>query len=318
MTLYVHLPLADDTHRERLRTLAREAGRTVHFADPDGPADDDARALADAEVALGNCPPEWLAAAPRLRWLQLASVGVDAYLGLDWHAAPLDGLTVTNLRGVFADPVAETCLAGILAHLRGVDTLVAARPDRAWQRARLRPRLRLLTGARVLVLGTGAIARRLAALLAPFGCDLVHYGRSAGELRTLRELDAQLPTADVVVALLPDTPATRGLFDARRLALLRPTALFVNAGRGSVVDEDALLAALADGALGGAVLDVTRREPLPPDDPLWRAPRTILTQHTAGGSEEETTRVIDVFADNWRRRAAGRPLVNVVDWSKGY
>ncbi|KRV48670.1 hypothetical protein AQ490_24365 [Wenjunlia vitaminophila] len=314
MRVYVQLALADG-ERERVRSLA--GGGPVWFAEPGALTDDDARAFADAEVAVGNCPPEWVRSSERLRWLQLASVGVDAYLPLDWGTLGRR-LTVTNLRGVFADPVAETCLAGVLAHLRGIDTLVRCRTTHTWDKLRLRPRLRLLTGTVVLVLGTGTISQRLCALLEPFGCTVERYGRTSGEIRTTQELEARLPSADVVVALLPDTPGTRGLLDARRLGLLKPGALFVNAGRGSVVDEEALVAALDSGRLGGAVLDVTQQEPLPDGHPLWDCPNTILTQHTAGGSDQEAARVLDIFTDNWRRYVGGEPLGGVVDWSLGY
>lgn len=311
--LYVELTL-DDDERARLRNLW---DGPVRFAEPGTTGADDARALADADVALGNPRADRVASAPRLRWLQLASVGIDSYLGLDW-AVLGRRLTVTNLGDLFADPVAESCLAGILALHRGIDELSGLRARGTWAKPVVRPRLRLLTGARVLVLGRGSIARRLAELLGPFGCAVSHFARGTGDIRTLAELDERLPSFDVVVGLLPGTAETRGLLDARRLARLRPGAVLVNAGRGSLVDEDALVAELASGRLGGAVLDVTEQEPLPSGHPLWTCPNVVLTQHTAGGSDDESSRVIDLFAENRLRYGTGAPLRNTVQWTRGF
>ncbi|GAA2412490.1 hypothetical protein GCM10010404_83060 [Nonomuraea africana] len=310
MDLYVQLALTA-AEKDRVRSLA--GGVPVWFAQPKEQTDRDFEAFARAEVAVGNCPPEWLERTARLRWLQLSSMGIDRYLGLDW-AELGRRITVTNLSGTFADPVAQTCLAGILALYRGVDTLARLGERHEWSTTPLRPGLRLLTGASVVILGAGTIARRLAELLAPFGCRVTLYSRRM----TLDELDALLPETDVLVGLLPGTQETAGLVDAARLALLPRGAIFVNAGRGSLVDEDALVAALREERLGGAVLDVTATEPLPPGHPLWSSPHTLLTQHTAGGSDQESGQILEVFEDNWRRFTEGRPLHNLVDWSRGF
>ncbi|MFE3454760.1 D-2-hydroxyacid dehydrogenase [Nonomuraea sp. NPDC059194] len=310
MSLYVELALTA-AERERIRALV--GGVPVWFARPKEHTDRDAEAFAAASVAVGNCPPEWLEASGGLRWLQLSSMGIDRYLGLDW-AELGRRITVTNLAGTFADPVAQTCLAGLLALYRGLDELVRLGERQTWSKEPIRPRLRLLTGASVVILGAGTIARRLAELLAPFGCRVTLYSRRM----SLAELDALLPETDVLVGLLPGTRETAGLVDAERLALLPPGAIFVNAGRGSLVDEEVLAAALREGRLGGAVLDVTATEPLPPGHPLWSSPNTLLTQHTAGGSDRESGQILEVFEDNWRRFVAGEPLRNVVRWSRGY
>jgi glyoxylate/hydroxypyruvate reductase A len=312
--LYVELPLTS-SHRQRLRTIVGDTA--VWFADPDARSGDDRGALARSEVAFGNCDPTWLAQSGALRWLQLASVGVDGYLGVGQRQIA-EPLTVTNLSGLFADPVAETCVAGVLAALRGIDQVVIAKGHRRWVKSDVRPRLRLLAGSRVLVLGTGAMGRRLVDLLRPFGCELTTYGRSSGDLRTIEQLESALPDTDVLVGMLPGTPETAGLLDGRRLAMLPPGAVVANLGRGSLIDEKALVTALHAGSLGGAVLDVTAAEPLPDGDALWAAPNVILTQHTAGGTTDELARAIDVFADNWDRFRAGRDLRNVVRWARGY
>ncbi|WP_071692000.1 D-2-hydroxyacid dehydrogenase [Nioella sediminis] len=269
--------------------------------------------LDGCEIAFGNPPPEALAEAGTLKWVQLESVGFGEYADLDWTLLG-QRLTLTNLAGFFADPVAETALAGLLALARGVDRLARLQASRTWEGDPIRTRLRLLKGARVVMLGNGAINRRLAELLAPFGCEITALDSSA----TTADLDALLPTADILVATVPDTPATRGLLSAERLALLPRHAVLANLGRGSLIDEDALADALADGRLAGAVLDVTRDEPLPPDHRFWTCPNILLTQHSGGGTADELDRKIDTFLANLARYRAGQPLQGVVDMTRGY
>jgi phosphoglycerate dehydrogenase-like enzyme len=162
------------------------------------------------------------------------------------------------------------------------------------------------------------VNRRLREVLQPFDCSFTVYARTSGDLNTPAELDQALPHADIVCAALPDLPETNGLINKERVDRFKPGAIFTNVGRGSLVDEPALIAALHAGRLGGAVLDVTCREPLPPDDPLWGSPRTILTQHTAGGWTTVVLRRLSVFGENLARYRAGKPLHNVVDWKRGY
>lgn len=269
--------------------------------------------LTGCEIAFGNPPPEALAGAGGLKWVQLESVGFGEYADLDWTTLG-QRLTLTNLAGFFADPVAETALAGLLSLARGVDRLARLQASRTWEGDPIRKRLRLLKGARVVMLGNGAINRRLAELLAPFGCEITALNSSAGTA----DLDALLPQADILVATVPDTPATRGLLSAERLALLPRHAVLANLGRGSLIDEDALADALADGRLAGAVLDVTQDEPLPLDHPFWTCPDILLTQHSGGGTADELDRKIDTFLANLARYRAGQPLQGVVDMTRGY
>src|SRR5438552_1438785 len=199
--------------------------------------------------------------------MQLESVGFGEYMGLDW-TRPAGRVTVTNLAGFFADPVAETALAGILALYRGIDGLVRFQSERRWVGAPLRIRLRSLKGASVVFVGHGAINRRLAELLAPFGCPITPTTRGS----PASILDEALGRADLVVCTAPDTAETRGLFDAPRLARLPATTVFCNFGRGSILDEDALADALEAGRLGGEVIDVIRQEPLPDGHRFWATP----------------------------------------------
>ena len=309
MDLFVSLDLADD-EIARLRDVCGADRLHIHgcFAE-DADLEPSFR---DCEIVFGNVPASWLDQNERLRWMQLDSVGFDEYRALDWRVLG-ERLTVTNLAGFFADPVAETALAGILALYRGIDRLVRLQSAKDWQGDPLRRTIRTLAGAKVVLFGYGAINRRLADLLQPFGCEIIPFGRGW----TAAQLDDALTAADVVVSTVPETGATVGVFDAARLSRFKPTALFVNVGRGSVVAEDALAERLHAGRLAGAVIDVTVREPLPQDHPFWTCPNLILTQHSGGGTEDEIDRVIDVFAGNLARYREGKPLAGVVDFEKG-
>ncbi|MCI0673065.1 MAG: D-2-hydroxyacid dehydrogenase, partial [Myxococcaceae bacterium] len=237
-------------------------------------------ALQNADVAFGQPAVADVLGAPRLRWVHLTSAGYTRYDTEAFRqAARQKGLVLTTSSSVYADPCAEHVLAMMLSLARRLpDSLNAQRGSRDWQSEERRVQSFLLRGQTVLLLGYGAIGRRLAQLLAPFDVRLLVYRRTAagGEPgRVLREdeLDGALAEADHVVDLLPENEATRGFLSAARLARLRTGACVYNVGRGSTVDEQALLEALHAGRLGGAYLDVTLREPLPKDHPLWSAPR---------------------------------------------
>jgi phosphoglycerate dehydrogenase-like enzyme len=273
----------------------------------------DAAAPCDAQIMFGNPETDVVVANRALRWLQLGSVGFGEYLGLDWSRA--DGAAqVTNLAGFFSHPVAETALAGILALRRGIDRLTLLRTRGEWLGDPVRQMLGLVTGSRVVLFGRGAINGRLAEMLSPFHCDITTFGRDFAA----DALDAALTCADIVVATVPHSPATVGLFDAARIGRMRPGAVFCNLGRGSLVDEVALAAALTSGRLAGAVIDVTTDEPLPDGHAFWTTPNTILTQHSGGGTADEVDRMIDWFLDNLARFRECRPLRGSIDFARGY
>lgn len=302
MRIGVYLPLAAP-QIERLRRGVDGCVVTTH-------REDDA---CDCEIVFGNPSASVVRGNASLKWVQLESVGFGEYADLDWQRASKPA-TVTNLAGFFAEPVAETALAGILALHRGIDRLVNLQASRHWLGDPLRTELRTLGGASVLLFGRGAINGRLAELLAPFACDIVSVAKAEG----LVGLDAALGQAEVVVCTVPSTPQTQNVFGRERFAHMRPGAVFCNFGRGSLVDEPALVEALRQGHLAGAVIDVTRNEPLPADHAFWACPNLILTQHSAGGTADELDRKVDVFLDNFVRFRAGQPLLGAVDFSRGY
>ena len=307
--IYVDVELTEAQTR-RLREGVGQA--RLHSSAGVSPAE--ARAAFDlCDIAFGNPPRDWIDASAKLRWVQLESVGFGEYLALDW-ARLGERVAVTNLAGFFAQPVAESILAGVLALYRGIDALTNLKRDRHWLGDGLRPGLKTLRNRHVVLFGRGAINTRLGEMLQPFDCRVVSFGRDW----RADALDAQLARADLVVSVVPDMPQTRGVFDRARFARFARGAVFANFGRGSVVDETALVDALAAEALGGAVIDVTRDEPLPADHPLWTAPRTILTQHTGGGSGGEVDGKLDVFLANLQRFRQGEALQGRVDFSRGY
>ncbi|MCP9235994.1 D-2-hydroxyacid dehydrogenase [Lewinella sp. JB7] len=312
--IYVKLPL-NLTEVAYLRT--RSAGEELCL-EQDIPDSERRAAFLAAEIVLGNVPPDWLTASDQLRWAQLSSAGFRPYSTLSDRDL---NFAITNCAGVFGIPVAETALAGILALVRGIPTFVRDKGERHWRGDLIRPELGKLSGSQVILLGHGDIGGSVRRMLQGFGCmvsTMGHRRGSGADFYTVEELDNRLPAADVVVAALPETEQTVGLFGPDRLALLAPHCILVNVGRGSLIDEAALLEQLRAGKLGGAVLDVTGHEPLPEDDPLWTAPRTLLTQHSAGGARDEHRLIIDRFLHNFRRFRSGEPLEYVVDLGRGY
>ena len=249
-----------------------------------------------------------LAKLPRLRLIQLLSAGAE-------RAIPFvpPGVTLCNARRAHDPAVAEWIMAVILAEARQLPRFMAAQQAGTWDFAVSRP----LAGQTVLIVGYGSIGAAVEKLLAPFGVTMARVARHARPgVSSLDDLPALLPRADIVILLVPVTPATTRLADAGFLGQLRDGALLVNAARGSVVDTGALLAELRSGRLRAA-LDVTDPEPLPAGHPLWSAPGLLLTPHVAGATTDATQRAMAVVRDQLARYAAAGPLLNVVG-EQGY
>ena len=248
---------------------------------------------------------ELLAGPPgRLRVIQTLSAGVDWLVG----KVP-EGVTVCNARGVYDAPLAEWVIGAILAMQRGLVQARDAQARREWDETEPPE----LAGRRVVVLGLGSIGTAIADRLRPFDVEVTGVARTARDgVRGLADLDEILPDAEILVNILPLTSGTRGLLDARRLALLPDGALVVNAGRGRTINTAALVAELQAGRIRAA-LDVTDPEPLPTDHPLWGLPNVLITPHMAGDSPGSTIRAYELAGDQVRRFAAGEPLINQVD-----
>ena len=310
LTIWCNLPLAADAQAKLMGVTVRHRLLLATTAEPS-----DTHQLDEADVAFGQPDPERCAALTHLAWVHLSSAGYTAYDNPSVRTAfARRKAALTNSSAVYADPCAEHALSFMLADARQLPRSFAHQlGDRAWTSTETRASSILLRRQTVALVGFGAIARRLAALLAPFSLEVVGVrraplGNEGIPVVALDAADALLGRAHHVVNLLPATRDTVRFFDARRFALLRPGARFYNIGRGSTVDHEALRAALEARHLGAAYLDVADPEPLPPDHPLWSTPGCFITPHSAGGHAGETVRLVEHFLSNLDRYVAGQPL----------
>jgi len=259
-----------------------------------------------------------------VRVVQATLAGIDALLKL----LPRD-VTLCDARGVHNIPTAEWTVAAILASLKYFPFYGEVQREAIWSKRKEAENRYLaiypgakrrypailceeLHGKRVLIVGYGAIGSAIEDRLKAFGVEIVRVARTAREgVHPIQELPALLPTADIVVLIVPFTSETRGMIGAKEIALLRPGTLLVNAARGPVVDTDALLAALNEGRIRAAV-DVTDPEPLPDGHPLWHAPNLLITPHVAGSTSQFMVRAMEFAAGQVGRYLRGEPLENVV------
>lgn len=276
-------------------------------------------ALATADVAFGQPLPADCLANQRLKWVEVTTAGYTRYDTPEFREAfQARGAAFTNASEVFADPCAQHVMAMMLA--LGRNLLPSYRDqlnDHDWNYEQRRYDSRLLTGQTVLLLGYGGIGRRLAALLAPFGMTIYavrRQTRSEVGVRIIPEekISSILPLADHVVNILPDNAATCGYVNARRLACCKPGARFYNVGRGTTVDDRALLEALNSGRLGAAYLDVFEPEPLAKDHPFWITRNCFVTPHTAGGRHDQDEALVRHFLANLAAFTAGGTWVDRV------
>jgi D-2-hydroxyacid dehydrogenase (NADP+) len=248
--------------------------------------------------------------APRLRWLHTFSAGVDH----PWfQALRARGIRVTTSSGAHAVPIAQTVLLYLLALSRDMPAWADAQRRRAWEPHSFADLQGLVLG----VVGLGPIGLEVARLAAAFGMRVVGARRTLRgdepcETWPLARLDELVVLADALVLALPLTDDTRHLLDAARLGRMKRGAWLVNVGRGGLVEEPALVAALREGRLGGAGLDVFETEPLPPESPLWEMPNVIVTPHNSGDTPGNRARASEIFLDNLGRFTRGEPLRNEV------
>ena len=313
----------------------------------DGPVDDVEVLLRGWLVA--EAFDRLLARAPHLTWVHSATSGVERALT---PAALARDVVVTNARGVFSRPIAEHVLLMILAVSRHLPDLLELQRERTWQPLEGRELRELTIG----IVGYGSLGRSVASLASAFGARVIAMRRrpdagsggrgsagesgdgGSGESRSRADGDGDdfpfepilerivgpeglhdlLAESDIVVLAAPLTPETEGMIDEAAVGAMKPDAWLINVARGRLVDERALLRALHDGPLGGAVLDTFRDEPLPPMSSFYDLPNVIVTPHTAWSSGRVLDRSIELFCDNLRRFSKGEPLLNVVDPAAGY
>jgi phosphoglycerate dehydrogenase-like enzyme len=274
--------------------------------------------IGQADVLLASrVPPTALAEATRLRWIQLTGAGVD-------HLIPARGLlgrvVVTNARGIHADVMADYTVAVILMLQWKFPRVLKNQQARIWGHQFTAP----LAGKTLGVVGLGSIGREIARRALVFGLNVVGVRRhptpteSVTRVFAAHELGTMLPLCDFVVLVVPATPESTRMIGEQELKLMKPTAHLINIGRGSVVDESALIRALQEGRIAGAGLDVFEQEPLPADSPLWSLDNVIITPHISGEPEGYPARVIDIFSTNLERLRTGQALKNRVDFTRGY
>ena len=253
-----------------------------------------------------------------LKWIHVPAAGVDKLLFAELADSEV---TVTNARGIFDAAMAEYALAGILYFAKNFPTASHNQREHRWEYFSTSN----LAGTRALVAGTGSIGRATARLLRAVGIEADGLGRTArngdadfAAVHASTDFAAVAGNYDYVVLAAPLTPATRQMLNQDVLSAMRPTAVLVNMGRGELVAQDALTAALTDKAIAGAVLDVTAPEPLPASDPLWALENVLITPHLSGDSQSHLPALAAQFEANLAGYLAGRPLANVVDKRLGF
>ena len=275
--------------------------------------------FATADIAFGQPDPRAVAESPRLKWIHVSSSGITRYDNPAFRALMADRkIFVTNSAMVYAEACAAHVLSFILAQGRNLPLALKTHVPTGTPSWRgLRDTSSTLRGDTLLILGYGAIGRRLAELLRPFALKVMAYRRKARGDETVPVITADrlarvLGEADHVVNIMPDSAETRHFFDAARFAAGKAGAVFYNIGRGTTVNQDALLGALRSGRIRAAWLDVTDPEPLPENHPLRAEPNCFITPHVAGGHRGETTALVRHFLENLGRFVRGEPLLDRV------
>ncbi len=287
-------------------------------------SEEGAERVGGADVSLGFCSAELLAAGAQLRWIQTYSAGVEGCVSIP--ALAERDVLLTNMQRVTGPVIAEHVMAMMLAFSRALNFYIPERMAGRWTRQRPdHVVMRTLAGRTVLIVGLGGIGTEVARRADAFGMRVLATRRSSRDgpdfvdrVGLPHELHAMAAEADFIVNTAPLTDATRGLFDRRFFEATRAGAFFINVGRGGSVVQSDLVAALRSGHIAGAGLDVTDPEPLPADSPLWKMPNVILTPHVAAATDLGFAMGLAVVRENLRRYVAGERMLSVVDVERGY
>lgn len=276
--------------------------------------------MSHTNIVLGNISLRHFAYAPNLEWVQLQTAGTDGYLKPGILA---ENVILTNVTGAFGESIAEYVLGGVLALKNHFHYYVRHQSLKKWDRIPVTN----LKGSTVVILGLGDIGREVAKRMKAMGTYVIAVKRRQSEkpdyvdeLYYEEDFDKVIGRADVLVLTIPMYEGVRHIMDARRIAMMKKSAIFVNIARGGLVEEEALTAALQKGKIAGALLDVFEKEPLPEDSPLWYLENVILTPHNAGGfsSPMARERIGKIMIGNLERYLKGEPLTNVIDKKTGY
>jgi phosphoglycerate dehydrogenase-like enzyme len=296
--------------------------RVVHLPDYDRLPQE----LPDTDIFIGySLRAEQLTHAKKLKWIHSTAAGVAQLMYPELRDS---GIVVTNPSGVFSPPMAEHTMGLLLALARNFPDSTRHQDRSHWGQQDIwdKPqRLTELGGRVLLIIGFGSIGRELAKRASTFDMRVWGVTRSgrgdsthAEKLLSASQLEEALPHADYVVIAAPETAETRHLIGAAQIARMKPGARLINVGRGSLLDEVALIRALESGALGGAALDVTSVEPLPSESPLWKAPNLFITPHTSAVSDRLWQRETALLMDLLERWFDGREMFNQIDFARGY
>ena len=303
-------------HRKKLEAAAPDCAFTYAVGDALTP-----ELVRQAQVIIGNPPPAWIDASERLELLQLFSAGADPYLKPGILAPKT---VLTNATGAYGKAVSEHAFAMTLALTKKLHLYRDYQRQNAWRDA---GPVTSLSDATVLVVGLGDIGLAYARLVKAMGARVIGVKRRGGpcpegidELCLTAELDRVLPEADVIFSILPGTADTFHFYTPERFARMKPSAVFVNCGRGSAVSMEVLAQALQDRQIAAAGIDVAETEPLPADSPLWDLENLIITPHVAGNFHlaDILEQVVNIACGNLKALLAGEALRNVVDFTTGY
>lgn len=277
--------------------------------------------IQNAEIIIGNADPYFLLDAPKLEWMQLNSAGADLYLK---KGVLRDDMILTNASGAYGPGVAEHLFAMLFSIQKKLHLYRDRQNECDWHDE---GKISSLFGGNLLIVGLGDIGLYFAHLAKKFDYHVIGIKRNPGELPkdideiyTMEHLDALLPNVDVVLSVLPDTTQTRNIFQKEQFEKMKTTAIFLNGGRGSVVNTEDLCNALIAREIYAAGLDVTDPEPLPNQHKLWNMKNVVITPHISGDFHHPETldRVVDIAADNLKRYLALKPLKNIVNPETGY
>ncbi len=275
-----------------------------------------------AEIILGPPDIKKLKYAENLRWLQLMSAGADGYTDRSIYFNR--SIILTNLSGVYGPPIAEHVLSMILAFIKNLHIHMASKVSKTWNRI---GSTKNFYGSTLGVIGLGDIGNEVAKRAHALGARVIAVKRVISSVRIpyyVDELygeewiDALMQRSDYIVLALPDTEKTKGIINRERINKMKPDAFIINVGRGSIIDQDALIQALEEHRIAGAGLDVTTPEPLPVTSKLWTLSNVILTYHSAGTSFDNSKGYNRSIIENLRLYLQGKPLMNLVDFDEGY
>ena len=313
------IAFSDASQRQRITDCAAALGFSVDYYDS---TEDMLPRIEDYEILYGHPAPEIIMKAKNLKWLCSDFAGIEKYLpdGVFYDPACL----LSNSSGAYGPTISEHIIMVLLMLLRRMPEYEKDLSERKWT---FYSPIRSIIGSHFVLLGTGDIGSNTARRLKALGATVTGVCRSGksdepafDRVVPLSELDSVLPTADALIMSLPATTETIGILTAERIALLRRDAYLINVGRGSAIDQDALVSALNSHSIAGAALDVMMPEPLPADHPLWDCPNTIITPHVSGNLSLGLTCELDIamFLEDLKRYSEGKSLKNFVDRTKGY